>query len=319
VSETVFAVDGLSVEFRDDGRRVRAVRGCSLSVDRGEILALVGESGCGKSVTALACLGLLPPRTRIEGRIVVAGVAHQAADVEPLADLRGGTVSMVFQNAAAALNPLFTIGDQVRMVIERHSSLRRAAARARVLQCLTRVALDDPESIAGAYPHQLSGGQLQRAMLALATCARPRVVIADEPTTALDVTLQIQVLTLLRRLTVEESLSVLFTHDLGVVSTLCDRVAVMYAGTVVETGPVRRVLERPAHPYTRALLDAVPSLGDGRRRLYGLPGTLPDPAALPEGCAFAPRCPKVSERCRAEPPLVAFAGDRAVACHHADA
>jgi ABC-type dipeptide/oligopeptide/nickel transport system ATPase component len=250
-----FAVEHLSVTFRDHP----AVVDVSFAIERGEIFALVGESGSGKTATALACLGLLPATARVSGAIQFDTLRYDAADANALAGLRGTHVSMIFQNPGTAFNPLFRIGDQIRAVVEQHSERRGEGAREHVMALLARVCLVDPTSAACAFPHQLSGGQLQRAMIALALSCGSRLLIADEPTTALDVTVQAQLLALLAALAREERLSILFiTHDLSVVGALCDRVGVMQAGRIVEEGPVARLLATPAHPYTQSLLAAVP-------------------------------------------------------------
>ena len=308
----------LRVEFPGLERTVKAVRGCTLSVTKGEVLGLVGESGSGKSITALACLGLVPPPGRITGSIRLDG--HEVVGA-PEADnerLRGGVAAMIFQNPGKALNPFFTIGRQLIDAIAGVRHIDRAAAKRAAIEALAEVRIADPELALHKYPHQLSGGQLQRVMIAMALSCRPKLVIADEPTTALDVTIQAQVIVLLRDLAREHGLTVLFiTHDLGVVGSLCDRLAVMYAGRVVESGPVDALFASPAHPYTASLLRAVPTLGRGRATLLQIPGTVPNMASPPPGCAFHPRCPVAGLRCASDvPEMQAAGGGTAVACHH---
>ena len=311
-------ITGLRVEFPGLERTVKAVRGCTLSLAKGEVLGLVGESGSGKSITALACLGLVPPPGRVTGSIRLDGhevVGALEADNERL---RGGVAAMIFQNPGKALNPFFTIGRQLIDAIAGVRLIDRAAARRAAIEALAEVRIADPELAMHKYPHQLSGGQLQRVMIAMALSCRPKLVIADEPTTALDVTIQAQVIVLLRDLAREHGLTVLFiTHDLGVVGSLCDRLAVMYAGRVVESGPVDALFTRPAHPYTASLLRAVPTLGCGRTTLLQIPGTVPNMASPPPGCAFHPRCPVAGLRCASDAPeMQATGGGMAVACHH---
>jgi len=318
-AEPILAIGDLAVEFPLLSGTVEAVRGCSLSIGKGEVMALVGESGCGKSMLALACLGLVPKPGIVRGSVQVAGREVVGRTDRELADLRGGRAAMIFQNPASALNPFFTVGTQLGEVVARHRGLSRAAARQAVIAALEDVRLPDPEIALGKYPHQMSGGQLQRVMIAMAVACRPVLLIADEPTTALDVTIQAQIIVLLRDLVERTDLSVLFiTHDLGVVAEFCDRVAVMYAGAIVERGPVVDFLEEPLHPYARMLLAAVPRLGAGRARLEAISGQVPNLAHLPQGCPFHPRCAKTSDVCRRDDPVMRRAArGRHVACHHA--
>lgn len=308
----------LRVEFPGLERTVKAVRGCTLSVAKGEVLGLVGESGSGKSITALACLGLVPPPGRVSGSIRLDGHEVVGAAETDNERLRGGVAAMIFQNPGKALNPFFTIGRQLVDAIAGVRLVDRAAAKRAAVEALAEVRIGDPELALQKYPHQLSGGQLQRVMIAMALSCRPKLVIADEPTTALDVTIQAQVIVLLRDLAREHGLTVLFiTHDLGVVGSLCDRLAVMYAGRVVESGPVDALFASPAHPYTASLLRAVPTLGRGRATLLQIPGTVPNMASPPPGCAFHPRCPVAGPHCASDvPEMQATGGDMAVACHH---
>ena len=319
MSEEVLAVRGLWVEFPELFRTVKAVRGADLSVRRGEIMGLVGESGCGKSMTAMASLGLVPPPGRVSGHVSVDGSEVVGRPDRELLLVRGGLAAMIFQNPGTALNPFFTIGRQLTDVIKRHHRHGGQKSREVALDALRSVHVPDPEIALRRYPHQLSGGQLQRAMIAMALACEPKLLIADEPTTALDVTIQAQVIVLLRELAHARGLTILFiTHDLGVVGSLCDRVSVMYAGRVVEVGSVRDVFESPAHPYTRKLLATVPKLGEGRSEFANIPGQVPDMASPPGGCAFHPRCERASPLCaQSDPDDRELTGTHRVACHHA--
>jgi len=320
VSAPVLSVRGLRVSFPGLASTVEAVRGATFEVAEGEVLGLVGESGCGKSVTSLACLGLVPGPGVVSGSIEVAGREVVGRTEAELAPRRGGTAAMIFQSPMAAMNPFFTIGQQMVHPIRLHRRLDARAAREAALASLRSVRLPDPEIALARYPHQLSGGQLQRTMIAMALACRPRLLIADEPTTALDVTVQAQIIVLLRELARREGLSILFiTHDLGVVASLCDRVVVMYAGTIVEEAPVSQLFARPAHPYTRRLLETVPAVGRGRVELEAIPGSVPDLSRPPPGCAFHPRCPLASGVCSEQQPAVRdLAAGHSAACHHVE-
>jgi len=297
-------------------RRVAVVDGASVEIGRGEAVGLVGESGCGKSVTALAVLGLLPPQARVAaGRIEFDGRDVTAASARERQALRGAHIGYIGQDPGTALNPVFTIGDQIADALVAHRRLGRRAARREAVALLEAVRIPRAADRALDYPHQLSGGQRQRALLAAALACSPALLIADEPTTALDVTVQAEILALLRSLREERQLSLLLiTHDLGVVATLTNRVAVMYAGRLVEVGPTPDVLARPRHPYTQGLLASIPG-GPAGARLSAIPGTVPDLAALPAGCAFAPRCGDREPRCdRERPPLTQSEHGRHVRC-----
>ena len=315
---SLLEIRDLRIEFPSLERTVKAVRGADLDVAKGEVMGLVGESGSGKSMTALACLGLVPPPGRVTGSVRLDGHEVVGASEAENERLRGAVAAMIFQNPGKALNPFFTLGRQLTDAIARVRVIPRAEAEQAALAALTEVRIGDPKVALHKYPHQVSGGQLQRVMIAMALACRPQLVIADEPTTALDVTIQAQVIVLLRDLAREHGLTVLFiTHDLGVVGSLCDRLAVMYAGRVVESGPVDSLFASPAHPYTASLLRAVPMLGRGRSVLTQIPGTVPNMAAPPPGCAFHPRCPSAGPRCSAEDPVAKeVAGLRSVACHY---
>ena len=313
-------VENLQTHLATPAGTARAVDGVSFLVHPREVLGLVGESGCGKTLTALSILRLVPspPARIVGGRILFGGVDLLALPEGALRHVRGRAIAMVFQEPMTSLNPVLTIGEQIAEVVRVHEGAGRAAARDRAVEMLRRVRIPDPERRAREYAHQLSGGMRQRAMLAMALAGRPRLLIADEPTTALDVTVQAQIVELLRELQAELELAILWiTHDLALLSGFAARLLVMYAGRIVEEGPAGEVLHAPKHPYTEALLRAIPP-GNGARRtpLETIPGTVPDPGALPPGCAFAPRCRHVMERCHtAAPPALPAGPGRAVRCY----
>jgi len=313
----VLEITDLRVDFPGLHRTLRAVRGCTLAARRGEIMGLVGESGSGKTMTALACLGLVPPPGRVGGSIRLDGREVVGASEAENERLRGSIASMIFQNPGKALNPFFTVGRQLFDAIAHARQIDRPGAERAAAEALAAVRIGDPELAMQKYPHQMSGGQLQRVMIAMALACNPKLLIADEPTTALDVTIQAQIIVLLRDLAHARGLTVLFiTHDLGVVGSLCDTIAVMYAGRVVETGPADALISAPAHPYTENLLRAVPMLGRGRAKLVQIPGTVPNMASPPPGCAFHPRCPVAGPRCTIEMPQPRATGHgRSCACH----
>ncbi len=319
MSEPILEVRDLSVTFPRLGLPVQAVRHCHLSLGQGEVLGLVGESGSGKSMASLACLGLVPAPGQVQGQIFIEGQNIVGQSEQVFSRIRGRRIGMIFQNPSTALNPFFTVGHQVSDVIRLHREADKQQARRLAMASFAQVRLPDPEQQFEKYPHQLSGGQLQRVVIAMALACQPKVLIADEPTTALDVTIQAQILVLLRELVATVGLSILFiTHDLGVVATLCDRVAVMYAGTVVEEGEVETLFAAPSHPYTQKLMETVPMLGRGRGVLPFIAGQVPDMSYPPSGCAFHPRCDVATALCQSEPPPVRWVteGHRAV-CHHA--
>ena len=314
--EPAIAVDDLTVRFvRRDGA-ADAVNGVSFALQPGEVLTILGESGSGKSVTLKALMGLLPDYARVEGRIRVAGRDLLSLKPAELARLRGGTMSMVFQEPITALDPVYTIGQQIAETIVQHEGLSHREAMRRSLELLERVKIPSAARRLKNYPHELSGGMRQRAMIALALACKPAVLLADEPTTALDVTVQIQILLLLRQLQQELGMAVLFvTHDVGVAAEISDRVAVMYAGRLVETGTVREVLRARRHPYTRGLLASTVHGGMRGRDLDMIPGNPPSLAELPPGCAFAPRCREAIETChRTAPPVVRINDGAMVRC-----
>ena len=289
-------LDDLRVRFGTGTESVEAVRGVSLHVMPGEVLCLLGESGSGKSVSMRALMRLLPPQARIEGGVRVDGKDVTKLSGKALRDLRGGAAAMVFQEPMTALDPVYTVGQQIGESVLRHLGGTRAAARARALEVLELVRVPDAARRLDAYPHQLSGGLRQRVVIAMALACRPRLLLADEPTTALDATVQIQILVLLRGLQRELGMGmVIVTHDLGVAAEVADRVAVMYAGQIVEQGSVRDVMRTPQHPYTQGLLDSV--VREGGAEIRAIPGAPPDMRRPPAGCAFAPRCPSVIEGC----------------------
>jgi oligopeptide/dipeptide ABC transporter ATP-binding protein len=311
------SVRGLQVDFQTPDGLVHAVRGADLEIAPGEALGLVGESGSGKSVSALAVMGLLPPAGRlIGGSIELAGEDLLAAPPARLRDLRGDRMTMVFQDPLTSLDPTMPIGDQVSEPLVRHRKIGRGAARARALELLEHVGIPDPQRRQSDYPHRLSGGTRQRVMLAMALACGPDLLIADEATSALDVTVQAQILELLGRLRRELGMALLLiTHDLGVVAGLTDRVAVMYAGRVVESGPAAEVLLRPRHPYTAGLLRSMPRPGRrGDEPLVPIDGMPPDPSEPISGCAFRPRCAFAVDRCGADPPLAVVGVGHRAAC-----
>ncbi len=312
----------LRTHFHTDDGVVRAVDGVSLDVRAGETLAVVGESGSGKSVTSLSILRLVaqPPGRYAGGEIRFRGKNLLALTEAEMRRIRGAQISMIFQEPMTSLNPVHTCGAQIEEVLRLHEGLSRADARARAIDMLRKVGIPSPEQRVDEYPHQMSGGMRQRVMIAMALACRPALLIADEPTTALDVTIQAQILELLRDLQRELGMAVLLiTHDLGVVAEVADRVAVMYAGQVVEYGAVRDLFRGTAHPYTAGLLASRPRLGGARERLRTIPGQVPDPADFPPGCRFHPRCPIAQARCRAElPPLTERGAGHHVRCWRAD-
>jgi len=302
---SLLEIRDLKTWFDGDGGTYRAVDGISFSLEAGRTLGIVGESGCGKSVTSLSIMGLVPrPPGRIAGgEILFEGVDLLKLDAEALRDLRGARMAMIFQEPMTSLNPAYTVGEQIVEGILRHQAIDRAAARAKAIEMLRLVRIPAPEQRFDEYPHKLSGGMRQRAMIAMALACGPRLLIADEPTTALDVTIQAQILDLLRRLREETGTAIiLITHDLGVIAELADDVVVMYAGQIVERAPVRRLFEAAQHPYTIGLLGAIPELDRRRARLATIEGTVPDLGAELPGCRFAPRCPFAEPRCRADAP-----------------
>jgi oligopeptide/dipeptide ABC transporter ATP-binding protein len=307
---TLLDVRDLRVAFPDADRTVHPVDGVSFHIDRGETLALVGESGCGKSLTALALLQLVPRPGVVEsGSVQLGGLELTSLSGEALRAVRGRRIGMVFQDPLTSLNPVLKVGDQVAEGLVAHGMVTKAAAATRAVELLKEVGVADAEGRAQAYPHQLSGGMRQRVGIAIALAAEPEVLIADEPTTALDVTVQAQILELIDRLRQERGMAVLLiTHDLGVVAGRADRVAVMYAGQIVEESRTNDLFTAPAHPYTRGLLASVPRITGTLRRLSPIPGTVPPPTQWPPACRFEPRCGERFERCAVERPTLLTAG-----------
>lgn len=305
--------------FTDDGV-LPSVDGVSYSINRGETLGVVGESGSGKSVTSLSILRLIPDPP---GRIVGGEILFEGRDItkfteDEMRQLRGNDISMIFQEPMTSLNPVFTVGDQIVEAILLHQPVEYPEAREMAINMLERVGIPSPRQRIDEYPHQMSGGMKQRVMIAMALACKPKLLIADEPTTALDVTIQAQILELLNELKAEFGMSILFiTHDLGVVAETCDYVAVMYAGKIVEYGDVNTLFEKPAHPYTHGLFHSLPSFeagGDDRHRLYVIPGMVPRPQDFPSGCRFRTRCPLASEKCATQPPTKELSPGHFVAC-----
>jgi peptide/nickel transport system ATP-binding protein len=314
----VLDVENLRISFPDAGKgRVYPVDGVSFSLDRGETLALVGESGCGKSLTSLALLRLVPEPGRIEdgSAIRLADTDVLALQGEQLRRIRGRRIGMIFQDPMTSLNPVFTAGDQIAEGVRAHFDVSRAEARRRALKLLQEVGIPDPAARLDAYPHQLSGGMRQRVMIAIALSAEPEILVADEPTTALDVTVQAQILEVLDRLRDSHGMAVLLiTHDLGIVAGRADRVAVMYAGQIVEEAPTERLFARPSHPYTQGLFASVPRITGPVGRLSPIGGSVPPPGAWPSGCRFRPRCPKAFDKSETMPPLLPVEPEHRMRC-----
>jgi peptide/nickel transport system ATP-binding protein len=317
-SSSLLEVKNLSIEFLHRKGNLQAIQALSLTMQPGEILGMVGESGAGKSLTGSAIAGLLQSPGRIrQGEIWFNGQRIDNLNEEARRLLRGKAISCIFQDPLTSLNPVLTVGQQLIETIRTHLPLSAREAEARAIALLTEVGINSPEQRIHQYPHQLSGGMRQRVVIALALCVDPQLVIADEPTTALDVSVQAQVLSLLRRLCEQHGTAVmLITHDMGVVAEVCSRVAVMYAGRIVETGPVAEVIRRPQHPYTRGLISAIPSMRERRENLTQIDGAMPRLNALPQGCAFNPRCPHASVKCREQQPAIHPHHGVQLACFH---
>lgn len=314
----LLTVEDLCVEFKTDKGIARAIDGVSLAVNAGETLGLVGESGSGKSVTSLAIMGLIP---QPPGRIAGGDIRFNGQSLPQLSQgayrkLRGREIAMIFQEPMTALNPVFTVGNQMMDVLRRHMKLSRKAARKRAIELLDEVGIPAPDKRVDEYPHQLSGGMRQRVVIAMALSCDPKLLIADEPTTALDVTIQAQVLELIDKLSKDHgTATILITHDLGVVAEVCDRAAVMYCGRIVETGKVTDLFARPEHPYTRGLINSIPRIRDDKlRRLPTIPGIVPDLLDLPVGCRYRDRCPQALERCGNFDPALESHGNTEAAC-----
>lgn len=321
-NEPLLSVRGLKTWFHTFGGVVKAVDGVSFDLMPGEILGLVGESGGGKSMVGFSIMGLIDRPGRIEaGEILFEGRDLTRLDDSEMGDVRGKRIAMIFQDPMTALNPLYTIGNQLEEMLTLHTDLKPAERRARCIEMLAEVGIPQPEARLSSYPHQFSGGMRQRVVIAIAMIAGPRLLIADEPTTALDVTIQAQLLRLMKtQVQARQTSLILITHDLAAVSQMADRIVVLYCGRVVETGSASELIASPRHPYTRGLLDSIPGHQAGARRLRQIPGTVPDIRKLPPGCAFAPRCPSARDLCRqVAPDLVAAphatSPRHGVACH----
>ena len=316
MSEPVLSVRGLTVAFPQRRRTLTAVDSVSFDIAAGEVLGVVGESGAGKSLTGAAVIGLLEPPGRIMGgEIRLNGQRIDNLPPDEMRKVRGKRIGMVFQDPLTSLNPLYRVGDQIIETIRTHSRVSEDEARERAISLLQEAGIQGARARINSYPHEFSGGMRQRVVLALALCAEPELLIADEPTTALDVSIQAQIISLLKRLCKEHGAAVmLVTHDMGVIAETCDRVAVMYAGRVVEIGPVDAVIHSPAHPYTVGLMGSIPAMDEDRPRLLQIDGAMPRLTAIPSGCAFNPRCPRAFDRCLVERPDLLPAGATRAAC-----
>ncbi|OPY97603.1 methionine ABC transporter ATP-binding protein [Bradyrhizobium sacchari] len=317
MTEPVLSVRNLQVEFASRRGTLRAIDDVSFDIAKGEVLGVVGESGAGKSVTGLAVIGLIDPPGRIAGgEIHLAGLRVDNLPAEEMRRVRGKRIGMIFQDPLTSLNPLYKVGDQIVETIRTHLSLSESAARRRAIDLLAEVGIPAPEKRIDGYPHEFSGGMRQRVVIALAICAEPELIIADEPTTALDVSVQAQIISLIKRLGRDHGTAVmLVTHDMGVIAETSDRVAVMYAGRVAEIGPVQDVVKNPLHPYAKGLMGAIPTLAGEDKRLVQIPGSMPRLSAIPRGCSFNPRCAFAFDRCRVERPEPLPRGTQSVACH----
>lgn len=305
MGDVVLELDRLCTHFFTDSGEIPAVDDVSIKIHKGEVVGIVGESGCGKSVTSLSVMKLVPnpPGKIVSGSINFKGEDLVKASNKRMRKIRGNEIAMIFQEPMTSLNPLFTIGDQLMEAIRNHNEVNKRQARERAIEMLQKVGIPRAQEIVDEYPHQLSGGMRQRVMIAMAMSCDPEVLIADEPTTALDVTIQAQILDLMRKLNKEQGTAIMMiTHDLGVVAEICDRVVVMYSGKVVEEGDVRTILKNPKHPYTKGLIRSLPKIHQKEERLYSIPGQVPKPGSVKTGCRFAKRCESVFSRCYVEDP-----------------
>ncbi|MBM6616452.1 ABC transporter ATP-binding protein [Bacillus suaedaesalsae] len=303
--EPVLEITGLRTSFITDAGEIPAVDGIDLYIEKGEIVGIVGESGCGKSVTSLSIMGLVPkpPGKVVDGEILFKGENLRTASEKRMCQIRGNDIAMIFQEPMTSLNPLFTIGDQLTEAIKLHQKMNKRALKERAVEMLKLVGLPRAEELMVNYPHQLSGGMRQRVMIAMAMACNPQLLIADEPTTALDVTIQAQILHLMKDLNNKTGTSImLITHDLGVVAEVCDRVIVMYSGKIVEEADIKTIFKNPKHPYTMGLIKSVPDIREKKQRLYSIPGNVPRPGSIKHGCRFAARCEHAFDRCRIEDP-----------------
>lgn len=307
MSQPILELKDLKIYFFSENGEVPAVDGVSFYINKGEILGVVGESGCGKSVTSLGVMGLIPspPGKIVGGEILFNGKDLVVASEKQKRAIRGNEISMIFQEPMTSLNPVYTIGNQICEAIQIHKRVSRKKAREIAVNVIKEVGIPRADEILDEYPHQLSGGMRQRIMIAMAMVCKPKLLIADEPTTALDVTIQAQILDLMRKLNRESDTAIMMiTHDLGVVAEACHRIVVMYAGKIVEAGDVRTIIKNPKHPYTRGLIRSLPKLEGKEERLYSIPGNVPKPGSIKAGCSFAPRCDQVTDICYANSPLL---------------
>ena len=313
---TLLQVKNLVVEFPNRRGTLRAIDGISFDIAPGEILGVVGESGAGKSLTGASIIGLLEPPGRIaSGEVLLEGQRIDNLNNDQLRHIRGRKIGAIFQDPLTSLNPLYSVGKQLTETIQAHLPVSNAEARKRAIDLLKDTGIPAAEQRIDHYPHQFSGGMRQRVVIALALVAEPKLIVADEPTTALDVSIQAQIISLLKNICKNRGAAVmLITHDMGVIAETCDRVAVMYAGRIVEIGPVHEVINRPAHPYTAGLMASIPDITQDREYLNQINGAMPRLNAIPVGCAFNPRCPKVFDRCKTERPVLADAGATRAAC-----
>lgn len=317
MSDTLLKIEDLKIEFRSGRETVQPIRGVNFYLKKGETLGVVGESGSGKSVTSLAVMGLLPPKT---SRIASGKITYDGKDLTTFSDrqfqkIRGNDISMIFQEPMTSLNPVFTIGQQLSEPLRQHKNMNKQQMEEAIINVLKQVGIPRAEQIIHEYPHQLSGGMRQRVMISMALLCEPKLMIADEPTTALDVTIQAQILELMKKIREETDMSLLLiTHDLGVVAEMCDRVVVMYAGEVVEMASTKELFDDPRHPYTQGLIQSLPSNNDRKDRLYSIRGQVPKPGEITKGCIFANRCPLAFDKCFAETPPVIEADGRMSKC-----
>jgi peptide/nickel transport system ATP-binding protein len=317
MTEPVLSVRNLKVDFATRRGLLHAIDNVSFEIAKGEVLGVVGESGAGKSVTGAAIIGLIDPPGRIVGgEIKLSGTRIDNLPAEQMRRIRGKRIGVIFQDPLTSLNPLYRIGDQLTETITTHLALSQQAARRRAIELLAEVGIPAPDKRIDGYPHEFSGGMRQRVVIALAIAAAPELIIADEPTTALDVSIQAQIIALIKKLGREHGTAVmLVTHDMGVIAEIADRVAVMYSGRIAEIGPVQDVVQNPLHPYAKGLMGAIPTLSGEARRLVQIPGAMPRLSAIPPGCPFNPRCAFAFDRCRIERPEPIRHGTQAVACH----
>ncbi|TQR20793.1 ABC transporter ATP-binding protein [Psychrobacillus vulpis] len=318
MSEKLLQVEQLQTEFTKDKQKIRILHGVNFHINKGEVIGLVGESGCGKSLTSLSIMGLFKGTSGeiTGGHIRFNGQDITSLNVNEMRKMRGKQIAMIFQEPMTSLNPVMKIGEQLMEPIRIHLNLNKKQAKEHAISMLKKVGIARPDEVINEYPHQLSGGMRQRVMIAMAMSCNPNLLIADEPTTALDVTIQAQILELMKQLQQQEDMSILLiTHDLGIVAEMCDRVVVMYAGRVVEEANVFDLFEEPKHPYTRGLIGSVPKIGDKRDKLDSIKGNVPDPSDMPIGCKFAPRCTQVMPIClEAEPTSIMLENDRLCSC-----